>query len=238
MENSLKGKKIVIAGGTSGIGRALTTTLTLDGAAVTALGRDAGKIETLRKELPEVEALSLDAKDRSALSNFFKTRDRIDHLVLALSGAKGGGNFADLSLDELSEGFESKFWPQLQLAQAALPYMHSRGSITFITAISATAKLPGTSGLAAINGSIELMVPILAKELKPLRINAVSPGVIDTAWWDFLPADAKQQTFASFGAQTAVGRVGRPEEVASVIRNIILTEYINGTIIGCHGGLS
>jgi NAD(P)-dependent dehydrogenase (short-subunit alcohol dehydrogenase family) len=72
---------------------------------------------------------------------------------------------------------------------------------------------------------------------KPLRVNAVSPGVIDTPWWDFMPAADKDQVFSGFSSQVCVGRVGRPEEVASAIRFILENEYINGVIIGCHGGL-
>jgi NAD(P)-dependent dehydrogenase (short-subunit alcohol dehydrogenase family) len=116
--------------------------------------------------------------------------------------------------------------------------MQPGGSITLITAISATAQMPGTAGLAAINGGLEIMVPILARELKPLRVNAVSPGVIDTPWWDFLPEATKKAAFSELASRVAVGRVGRPEEVASTIRHLITTEYINGVIVGCHGGLN
>jgi NAD(P)-dependent dehydrogenase (short-subunit alcohol dehydrogenase family) len=237
MEKLLDNQRIVVAGGTSGIGLALVRMLSEDGATLTAIGRDQQKLQDLSVQLPSVKGVALEARDRSALERLFKAEGPIDHLVLALSGAKGGGAFAGLALSELREGFEAKFWPQLEAVQAALPFMRPGGSITFITAISATAKLPGTAGLAAINGALELMVPILAKELKPLRINAVSPGVIDTAWWDFLPAEAKQQVFSGMSAQVGVGRVGRPEEVAALIRTIIMTEYINGVVIGCHGGL-
>ena len=237
MEQQLENRKIIIAGGTSGIGLALAKMLLADKASVTVTGRDAGKLSVVKKDFPAVKAMAVDARDRKALEDFFRNEKEVDHLVIALSGGKGGGMFNTLSLDELREGFDSKFWPQLQVLQAALPYMHPRGSITLITAISATAKLPGTSGLAAINGALELMVPILSRELAPLRINAVSPGVIDTPWWDFLPAAAKDQTFNELASQVAVGRVGRPEEVAATIRHLIATEYMNAVIIGCHGGL-
>jgi NAD(P)-dependent dehydrogenase (short-subunit alcohol dehydrogenase family) len=237
MAQTLENRKIVIAGGTSGIGLALAKILSADKADLTVIGRDPAKLKSLKDTLPKVKAVGLNAGDRPALDAFFAEQKEVDHLVLALSGANGGGPFSTLDLNDLRNGFENKFWPHLNTIQAALPYMRPGGSITLITAISATAKLPGTSGLAAINGALELMVPVLAKELKPLRINAVSPGVIDTPWWNFLPEEAKNNVFADFSSKISAGRVGRPEEVADTIRFIITTEYINGIVIGCHGGL-
>jgi NAD(P)-dependent dehydrogenase (short-subunit alcohol dehydrogenase family) len=237
MTHQLENKRIVVAGGTSGIGRALVDLLTDKKAIVTAIGRDPQKLSALRTMHPAVRAVALDARDRDGVAAFFEQEGDIDHLVLALSGSKGGGEFKTLELDGLREGFDQKFWPQLAVIQAALSHLRLGGSVTFITAISATAKLPGSSGLAAINGALEIMVPILSKELKPLRVNAVSPGVIDTPWWDFLPADVKQGIFADISGQVSVGRIGRAQEVADAVRFVLENEYINGTVIGCHGGI-
>lgn len=81
------------------------------------------------------------------------------------------------------------------------------------------------------------MVPILPKELRPLRVNAVSPGVIDTPWWDFLQPGTKQDAFADFSKAILAGRVGRPEEVAAAVKAVLENEYINATVVGCHGGI-
>ncbi len=234
---TLENKRVVIAGATSGIGRALVDLLAAENADVTAIGRDPKKLAALRQELPAVKAMSLDARHHEDVAAFFGKEKDIDHLVLALSGGKGAGEFRTLALTGLREAFDEKFWPQLDVLQTALPCMRPGGSITLITAISATAGLPGTSGLAAMNGALEIMVPILARELAPLRVNAVSPGVIDTPWWDQFTPDAKAGAFASYSQQILVRRVGRPEEVAATVRFILETEYINATIIGCHGGI-
>lgn len=229
-------KSIVIAGGTSGIGLTTAKQFQQLGAVVTVTGRNAGRLRAA--EQGGLRAASVDSTDRGALDTFFAGHGPVDHLVIAASGGKGMGEFATLSLGELREGFAAKFWPQLETLQSALPYLRAGGSATLITAISAIAKLPGVSGLAAINGALELMVPILAREFKPVRVNAVSPGLVDTPWWDFLPQDGKADAFKQFTAGIPAGRVAQPEEVADVIVFLAGNGYMTGKVIGCDGGMS
>ncbi|MGN7821384.1 SDR family oxidoreductase [Chitinophaga sp. 22536] len=238
MSASFENSRIIIAGGSSGIGLATAALLTAEKAHVTITGRAAERLQEAAKAFPVAATAVVDGNDRPALDQFFAAQNSIDHLVIALSGAKGAGMFKDLSLDDLRAGFEGKFWPQLQTLQAALPYMRPGGSITMITAISATAKSPGTSGLAAINGAIELMVPGLAKELQPLRINAVSPGVVDTPWWDFLPADAKADTFKAYADQLPTGKVAAATDIAEAVLFLMRNSNTTGTILRCDGGFS
>ena len=75
--------------------------------------------------------------------------------------------------------------PQLSCLQAALPTLNKSGSVTFISAVSAQVTMPGVAGIGAVNGMLLTVTPILAVELRPLRVNVVAPGVIDTPWWDF-----------------------------------------------------
>ena len=230
--------KVIIAGGTSGIGLATAALLANSGAEVIITGRNSKKMEQALTGLPSsVKGQLADAADAEALKACMAAAGSIDHLVLALSGAKGGGMFRELDLVQLKAGFEEKFFPQLQTLQAALPYMSANGSVTFITAVSSQAKAPGTSGLGAINGALELMVPILAKELQPLRVNAISPGVIDTPWWSFLPEDARQETFRQYAQASPAGRVGKPEDIAQAIQLLTGNTFITGQVLTVDGGL-
>ena len=233
---AFQNQKIVVAGGTSGIGLAAAKRLVREGASVTVTGRDQEKLKAAEQE--GIRGIGVDSRDRAALDNFFAGHGQLDHLVIATSGGKGMGEFGGLSLGVLREGFDEKFWPQLETVQAALPFINAGGSITLITAISSVAKKPGTSGLAAINGALELMVPILAQELKSIRINAVSPGLVDTPWWNFLPAENRQAAFAQFTAGIPAGRVAQPEEIADVIVFLAGNAYMTGKVIGCDGGMS
>ncbi|MBS1738693.1 MAG: SDR family oxidoreductase [Bacteroidetes bacterium] len=230
--------KIVIAGGTSGIGFA-TAKLLSDKNNIIILGRDKSKLDKALNEIGKnVSGKSVDATNKIQLNKIFSEIGSFDHLVIAITGRKGMGVFKDLDLSDLRDGFEGKFFPQLQTAQASLPYIGKNGSITFITAISSQSKAVGTAGLGALNGAIELMIPTLAKELKPLRINAVAPGVVNTPWWDFLTPETKSEMFKQYAAAIPLGRVGEPEDIAHMIISLMENKYITGQIISVDGGLS
>lgn len=230
-------QRIVIAGGTSGIGLTAAELLVKTGAEVILAGRDEHKLENaIIKTGASPLSASVDASSREKLDLFFEKVGAFDHLVITLSGGKGAGLFKNLNLDDLKAGFEGKFWPQMNCLQSALPFINTQGSITLITAVSATSRKPGFSGLAAINGALESMVPLLAKELQPLRINAISPGVIHTSWWDSYPEDARQQLFQQFTEAIPAGRIGQPEDVAEAILSVIKLSYMTGRIIQIDGG--
>lgn len=226
--------KVVIAGGSSGIGEATARQFVAIGAQVSITGRDPARLAAARARLGAIHTELLDGRDAAASRAFFERLGPFDHLVLALTGGKGAGPFSTLSLDDLRSGLEAKLFAQLTTLQAALPVL--RQSVTFMTAASARAAMPGTAGLAAVNGALEAMVRPLAAELAPIRVNAVSPGVVDTPWWDAMPAERKQAHFQQAASSLPVGRVGQPDEVASAIVMIACNGFITGTVLDVAGG--
>ena len=115
--------------------------------------------------------------------------------------------------------------------------MSEQGSITFVTAVSGRVGNPDTSGLAAINGALAAMVLPLAHELGPIRVNAVSPGVIDTPWWEKHPEELKNRIFEQIAASVPMRRIGRPEEVADAIVFLAGNGYVTGVILDVDGGM-
>jgi NAD(P)-dependent dehydrogenase (short-subunit alcohol dehydrogenase family) len=226
--------KYIIVGGTSGVGLATAKRAIESGHQVTVAGRDPARFAAAQAF--GAIATKLDAGDSQDCLRFFAEHGRFDHLVLCTSGASGAGAFRELSLDDLRKGFDGKFWTQLTCAQAAVGSLEAAGSITFVTAISSRAMKPGTAGLAAINAALEAMVPILAAELGPIRVNAVAPGVIDTPWWSRVPDDARKELFEKLAHQVAVGRVGTADDVASAILLLTTNTFITGTVLDCDGG--
>ncbi|MRH85917.1 SDR family oxidoreductase [Nocardia sp. SYP-A9097] len=224
-------------GGSSGIGEATATLFAAAQAEVIITGRTQDKIDAALTRIGgKSTGYRMDATDRAEIAAFFAQSGPVDHLVIAVSGAAGSGVFADLNLDDLESGFTQKFWPQVRILKAALPHLNPTGSVTLITAASARAAFAGTAGLAAINGALQAMVPPLAVELAPIRINAVSPGVIDTPWWDRIPDDQRRNLFDGLAATTPVGRVGHPEELARAVHSLATNGFITGVVLDVTGG--
>ncbi|MQY22879.1 SDR family oxidoreductase [Nocardia macrotermitis] len=225
--------RIVIMGGTSGIGLAAADRLTESGHEVTVTGRDPEKLAAVKDRVHAAE--QVDGTDTEQVRTFFDRIGDFDHLVLAFSpGARGIGPIREIDLAELRAGFDGKLFAYLYAIQRA----RVRGSITMVSASSARAALPGTVTFAAVNGAIERIVSPLAAELAPVRVNAVSPGIIDTPWWSFLPDEQRSAQFTAAGGQVPAGRVGTGAEVAAAIAYLVDADYVTGSILPVDGGFT
>jgi NAD(P)-dependent dehydrogenase (short-subunit alcohol dehydrogenase family) len=235
---SFDGQRVVIIGASAGIGEATAAAFAAGGAEVIITGRSKQRLDEAAQRIGQpIQVAEVDATDTDALGGFFDAIGTVDHLVLAASpGAVGVGPIATLDEAALRQAFDGKFFAHVKAIQAALAHLRPDGSVTLITAASARAAFAGSAGIAAANGALETMVAPLAVELAPLRVNAVSPGVIDTHWWSVLPDEQRQTYFDAVAAATPVRRVGKPADVADAIVFLAGAGFVTGTVLECTGG--
>jgi NAD(P)-dependent dehydrogenase (short-subunit alcohol dehydrogenase family) len=234
---NLEGSKVIIFGGTSGIGLATASLAAQSGANVVIVGRDPDRLAgALAKLPPGTTGTNVDAGDSAAVAEFFRNTGAFDHLVLSISSGGGAGPFAKLDIQGLKKPIDGKLLAQLSAAQLSLGTLAADGSITFVTAASARAAFPGTVGLAAINGALNAAAVTLALELKPRRVNVVSPGIVETPIWSHFPEEQRRNLLEREAQALPVGRIGQPGEVAQAIVMLMGNGFMTGAIIDCDGG--
>jgi NAD(P)-dependent dehydrogenase (short-subunit alcohol dehydrogenase family) len=236
---SFKGQRVVIIGASAGIGEAAAREFAAAGAKVIITGRSKERLDAAVERIGyPVESREFDATDAAAVAAFFDAVDSVDHLVLAASpGAVGLGPFTDLDESALRQAFDGKFFAHFNVLRAALPKLRAGASVTIITAVSARMGIPGSAALAAVNGALEAIVRPLAVELAPVRVNAVSPGAIDTQWWHFMPEQERKSFFEAAAASAPAGRAGRAEDVADAVLFLAGQELMTGTVLEIAGGV-
>ena len=228
-------KTALVVGGTSGIGLATARLLLARGATVHVVGRDKERLDALAES--GLIGHRADGGNREEIAAVAEGIGRIDALIVTLSGSEGVGAFADLDLGMLRRAFEAKFWAHLTTIQAVLPWLGEAGSITLLSAITARTGMPGTAGIAALNGAVEALVKPLAVELAPIRVNAVSPGVVDTPWWAGMPADARDTYFAQVERALPARHIATAEDVAELVAVAATNPNITGTVFETDGGV-
>ena len=178
----------------------------------------------------------LDFTDAASVAALADNVTALDHLVLTASSAVAWGGFPEVGEEALRAAFEAKFWGYWRVIRALAPKLAATGSITLVTGAAARAALPGTSGLAAVNGALEATAKVLAAELAPRRVNTVSPGMTATEAYAGMPEEVRAGMFAGTAAKLPAGRIGAPEDIAQVILMAAANPFVTGATFDVDGG--
>lgn len=233
----LEGKRVIVIGAGSGIGRCVAVAASEAGASVVLAGRKQESLEAtaaLLKGPREVRVL--DASVEAQVAAFFESVGPFDHLVSTTSQG-ASGPITEMGAASVERAFAAKLWAPIFLVKHAAARIAPEGSFTFFSGFRAWKPAPGTSITSLVNGGLEAFTKAMAVELAPVRLNAISPGVVDSgAFWERLGADARERLFADYARRAPARRVGKPEDLASATLFAMTNPFLTGTVLAVDGG--
>ncbi|TCC66125.1 SDR family oxidoreductase [Kribbella pittospori] len=228
---SLQDQRVVILGGTSGIGLATAHLAAAQGATVIVASSNPESVKRALDTLPETASgEALDLTDTAAVTAFFDRLDPFDHLVFTAGEPLTLLEVASMDLAQAHAAFELRYFGALGAVSAATSKIRPGGSVVLTTGAAGDRPGPGWSVAASICGAVDSLVRALAVELAPIRVNAVKPGVVRTPLW---PDESIYEVTAK---HLPVGRVGEPADIAAAYVYLMNQGYATGTIVTIDGG--
>ena len=204
--NGFQNKRVVILGGSSGIGLAVAEEAASQGANVVIGSSNAERIQKAMGSIAgEVEGQAVDVSDERAVESFFGKAGCFDHLVYTAGDSLHLQDLASTDLSQARRAFELRYWSAVAVAKYGSPHIRKGGSIVLTTGIAGQRPQKGWVVAASVCGSIEALTRALAIELAPIRVNAVSPGVVRTNLWQSMSAAEREHLFESVGQESACG---------------------------------
>lgn len=227
-----KGKKVVVVGGSSGIGLATAEMAKSEGAEVIIASRNVAKLDAVAERLNAV-AIPADVTSDASVLDLFRRCGAVDHVVVTAAQLRTGP-FKTVSMDDVRATMDSKFWGAWRVARSA--DIRPGGSLTLVSGFLSVRPRPNSAIVGSANGALESLARSLALELAPVRVNAVSPGVIDTPIRAAMPEEARRDMLAKTAASLPVGRVGQGEDIARQILAFMANGFATGSIVYIDGG--
>jgi NAD(P)-dependent dehydrogenase (short-subunit alcohol dehydrogenase family) len=235
MTGSLKDQTVLIIGRGSGLARAIALAALDAGAQVVAAGRDEENLSGAYDAEPGVSTEYVDLTDEASIAALGGQVGAVDHVVSTAS-ARARGRLADLDRDAIRLSFDTKVIGPLMLAKHFAPRINQSGSFTLFSGVAAAKIAVGTLGVAITNAAADTLARSLALELAPIRVNAISPGVIDTGAWDALGEQGKADYFAGISARNPARRIGTPDDISRAVLFALTSTFLTGQTLHIDGG--
>lgn len=235
MSNTLKNKTVVVIGGSSGMGLAVAQKSSQAGARVVIASRSQDKLKTAAAHIGgDVHWQVVDTTDEASVADLFERLGAVDHLVIPGSSVKTG-TLREMPLADGLFTMQSKFWGPYLCAKYVR--VNPEGSIIFFSGILSRRPGQNDAVLASVNAAVEAMGRALAKDLSPVRVNVISPGMTaGTGAYLKMPEAAREGMFTAIAERLPAGRVGRPEDIAEAALMLMTNGFITGVVLDVDGG--
>jgi NAD(P)-dependent dehydrogenase (short-subunit alcohol dehydrogenase family) len=234
MATSLQDRTVVVIGRGSGIARAITLLARAEGATVVVAGRDKAKLVDAYDD-PGITAELVDVTDDRSIAALADRLGTIDHLISTVS-ARARGRLSELDRDDLRRSFDTKVIGPTMLAKYLAPHIAPGGSIVLFSGVNAFKVSVGYLGVAITNGAVDFLTRSLALELGPIRVNSISPGVIDTGIWDALGEEGKRSYFEHLEEANPARRIGTVDDIAGAALFAMTNTFVTGMTLRVDGG--
>jgi NAD(P)-dependent dehydrogenase (short-subunit alcohol dehydrogenase family) len=234
---TLKDKRIIILGGTSGIGLAVAQAATAESARVTIASSNSARVSDALATLPpSAEGRTVNLTDEIAVKAFFAATGGFDHLVYTAGEALKLAPLAESDIAKARDFFELRYWGAFTAARYAHSHIRPGGSIVFTSGLAGARPHAGWSVAASICSAMEGLTRALAVELAPVRVNIVSPGVVKTPLWREMTGAARDALYAAEAQRLLVGHVGESQEIADGYLYLMRQTYVTGQTLAIDGG--
>ncbi|TGS16183.1 SDR family oxidoreductase [Mesorhizobium sp. M2E.F.Ca.ET.209.01.1.1] len=237
---TLAGKKIIVVGGSSGIGFGVAAAALEHGAEVVIVGRSEDKLKAAAKRLGgagRATRIAADMANEADVSRLFEEAGAFDHLVATAGTPPPNDPIGETDMGFVRGFVDGKLVGAVMLAKHAVRKLNRGGSMIFTSGINKDRPpVPGGSVVSAVAGSFSYFARALALELAPSRVNIVSPGWVDTEMWDEIVGEAKKGYFAQMGGRIPAGRIARPADIAPAYLYLMQNEFMTGETIHIDGG--
>jgi NAD(P)-dependent dehydrogenase (short-subunit alcohol dehydrogenase family) len=235
--NGLQDKRVVVVGGSSGIGLAVSEQAALQGAHVVIASSNHERIQRAIGSVGgEAQGQVVDVSDERAVATFFSKLGTFDHLVFTAGDSLHLYDLAATDLQQARCAFELRYWAALAAVKYGTPHIRKGGSVVLTTGIAGQRPRKGWVIAASVCGTIEALTRGLAVELAPIRVNAVSPGVVRTNLWQNMSEPDRERLYESVGNSLPLGRVGEASEVAQAYLFLMQEGFGTGQTVVVDGG--
>jgi NAD(P)-dependent dehydrogenase (short-subunit alcohol dehydrogenase family) len=234
---SLKDKRVVVAGGSSGIGFATALAAANLGAEVIIASRNVERVNAALAKLPSnAQGQAVDFTDEAQIKSWFEKIGPFDHLVYTAGETLQLGPIADTDVETARQAFEVRYWGAFKTVKHGHALIRKGGSIVLTTGIAGLRPNKGWTVPSSTLGAMESLTRALAVELAPLRVNAVSPGIVRTPLWDNMSASDREAMYSHFAAALPTGYIGEAEDIAETYLYLMQERFSTGQMIVVDGG--